>query len=194
MRKTLTKTLKFAIYTIEHCSRTLFGAGAIVKMSKIWEILNNFKRFCRMRGWRTSESEDWVELNDDYHNFLWTRNVTPSSFKAIISNRKCVVRKGLLYSVVEPSHLAWIFSEVPSEDSVMTVLQNPDFSKRIAIFDFSPLLNGKNLCIKLNNTDSPVFQEFEVFLQTELKVKVEPLQSSSDSDIKISGSILPELA
>jgi hypothetical protein len=89
--------------------------------------------------------------------------------------------------------LAWLFSEVPSEDLVRTVLQNPDFSKRIAIFDFSPLLEGKNLCIKLNNTDSPVFQEFEVFLQTELKVRVEPLQSFSDSGIKTSDSILPEL-
>jgi hypothetical protein len=164
-----------------------------MKMSKICEILNSFKRFCRRQGWRTSESEDWVELNDDYHNFLWTRNVTHSSFKTIISNRKCVVRKGLFYSVVEPSHLAWLFSEVPSEDLVRTVLQNPDFSKRIAIFDFSPLLEGKNLCIKLNNTDSPVFQEFEVFLQTERKVKVKPLQSLSDSGIKTSGSILPEL-
>ena len=162
-------------------------------MSRICEILNSFKRVCRMQGYRTSESEDWVELDDDYHNFLLTRNVTSYSFKTIISNRKCVVRKGLPYSVVEPSHLAWLFSEVPSEDLFRTVLQNPDFSKRIAIFDFSPLLNGKNLCIKLNNTDSPVFQEFEVFLQTELKVKVEPLQSFSDSDIKISGSILPEL-
>lgn len=162
-------------------------------MSKICEILTSFKRFCRIQGWRTSESEDWVELKNDYHNFLWTRNVTPSSFKTIISNRKCVVRKGLSYSVVEPSHLAWLFSEVPSEDLVRTVLQNPDFSKRIAIFDFSPLLKGKNLCIKLNNTDSPVFQEFEVFLQTERKVKVEPLQSLSDSGIKTSGSILPEL-
>lgn len=105
-----------------------------MKMSRMSEILNGFKRFCRLRGWRASESEDWVELNDEYHNFLWTRNVSPSSFKAIISNRKCVVRKGSLYNVVEPSHLAWVFSEIPSEDIVKTVLENPDFSRRIAIF------------------------------------------------------------
>lgn len=165
-----------------------------MKMSKIWEILNSFKRFCKLMGWRTSESEDWVELNDEYHNFLWTRHVTPSSFKAIISNRKCVVRKGLFYSVVEPSHLAWLFSEVPSEDLVRTVFENPDFSRRIAIFDMSPLLEGRNLCNKLNNTDSPVFQQFEAFLQSELKVKVEPLPSFSDSKIKVSSNILPELA
>jgi len=147
-----------------------------------------------MRGWKTCESEDWVDVNDDYHNFLWTRNVTLASFKTIISNRKCVVQNGLLYKVVEPSYLAWLFSEMPSEDLVKTVLQNPDFSKRIAIFDFNQLLEGKNLCVKLNNTDSPVFQEFETFLQSELKVKVEPLQSSSDSNIKVSGNIVSELA
>jgi hypothetical protein len=165
-----------------------------MKMSKIWEILNNFKSFIRLRGWRTSENEDWVELNDDYHNFLWTRNVTPASFKAIVSNRKCVVQKGLFYSVVEPSHLAWLFSEVPSEDLIRTVLENPDFSRRIAIFDFSPMLEGKNLCIKLNNTDSSVFHEFETFLQTELKVRVESFRPFSDSKIKMSSKILPELA
>jgi hypothetical protein len=108
-------------------------------------------------------------LNDDYHNFLSTRNVTSASFKAIISNRKCVVQKGLFYTVVEPSHLAWLFSEVPSEDLYRTVLDNPDFSRRIAIFDFSPLLEEKNICIKLNNTDSPVFHGFETFLRSELK-------------------------
>lgn len=163
-------------------------------MSKIWDILNHFKQFCRLRGWRTSESEDWVELNDNYHNFLWTRNVNPTSFKAIISNRKCVVRKGLFYSIVEPSHLAWVLSEVPSEDLVRTVLENSDFSRRIAIFDLSPLFEGKNLCIKLNSTDSPVFHEFETFLQSELKVRVESLQSLSHKKIKVSGSTLPELA
>jgi len=165
-----------------------------MNMSKIWEVLTSFKRFCKLRGWRTSENEDWVELKDDYHNFLSTRNVTPASFKAIISNRKCVVQKGLFYTVVEPSHLAWLFSEVPSEDIFRTVLDNPDFSRRIAIFDFSPLLEGKNTCIKLNNTDSPIFHGFETFLQSELKITVESLQPFSDSKIKVNSNVLPELA
>jgi hypothetical protein len=163
-----------------------------MKMSRVSEILNDFKRFCRLRGWRASESEDWVKLEDEYHNFLWTRNVTPSSFKAIISNRKCVVRKGSLYTVVEPSHLAWLFSEIPSEDLVNTVLENPDFSRRIAIFDLSTLLEGKNMCTKLNNTDSAVFHEFELFLQSELKVKLKTLNSSPQTNDKTT-KVLPEL-
>jgi len=165
-----------------------------METSKIWKILDQFKRFCRLRGWRTSESEDWVELNDNYHNFLWTRNVTQGSFKAIISNRKCVVQKGLSYTVVQPSHVAWLFSEVPSEDLFRTVLDNPDFSRRIAIFDFSPLAEGKNTCVKLNNTDSPVFHGFETFLQSELKITVESLQPFSDSKITVNSNALPELA
>jgi len=165
-----------------------------MNISGIWEILTNFKRFCRLRGWKTSENEDWVELNEDYHNFLSTRNVTFTSFKAIISNRKCVVQKGLFYTVVEPTHLAWLFSEVPSEDLFRTVLDNPDFSRRIAIFDLSPMLDGKNTCIKLNNTDSPVFQQFETFLRSDLKVIVESFKPFSNSKISASNNVVPQLA
>lgn len=163
-------------------------------MSKIWEVLTDFKRFCRLRGWRTSENEDWVELNNDYHNFLSTKNVSTASFKAIITNRKCVVRKGLLYTVVEPSHLAWLFSKAPLEDQYSTILKNPDFFRRIAIFDLNPMLEGKNTCIKLNNTDSPVFHEFETFLRSELRVTAESFQPFSDSKIEISNNALPQLA
>jgi hypothetical protein len=181
------------VSAIEHCSRRLFEVEGM-RVSKIWEILDHFKRFCRLRGWKTSVNEDWVELNHDYHNFLWTRNVAHASFKAIISNMKCVVQKGLSYSVVEPSHLAWLFSEVPQQDIIRTVLDSPEFSRRIAIYDLSHLLEGKNLCTKLNNTDSLVFHEFETFLKSELKVRVESLRTFTDSKVKISSDVLPELA
>lgn len=148
-----------------------------MKMSKIWEIIKRFKDCCRFRGWKTSESEDWVEIDDKYHNFLWARAIHPSSFKSIVSNRRCIVREGLSYHVVEASYTAWLFSETPSETMVKTIFENPDFSKRIALYDLSPLLEGKNLCIKLNHTDSPVFQEFESFLKNELKAKLKPLSN-----------------
>jgi hypothetical protein len=165
-----------------------------MRMPRIWEILNHFKRSCALRGWKTSENEDWIELDNDYHSFLCARDVTPASFKAIISNRKCVVRKGLFYTVVEPSHLAWLFSEAPPEELARTVLENPDLSKRVAIFNMSPMLEGKDFCIRLNNTDSLVFHEFEAFLQAELKVKVESALPPSGSRINTSEGILPQLA
>lgn len=144
-----------------------------MKTSKVWEILKKFKELCRFRGWKTSESEDWVETDNKYHNFLLTRNIHPSSFKSIAANRKCVVREGLSYRVVEASYMAWLFSETPPENLPNLFLENPEFSKRVALYDLSPLTEGKNTCVKLNYTDSPVFQEFEKFLEKNLGVKIE---------------------
>ncbi|MDH5747516.1 MAG: hypothetical protein OEZ21_11295, partial [Candidatus Bathyarchaeota archaeon] len=53
--------------------------------------------------------------------------------------------------------------------------ENPDFSKRIALYNLSPVLEGKNLGFKLNYTGSPVFEEFEKFLRKELKVELKPI-------------------
>jgi hypothetical protein len=165
-----------------------------MKMSRVWEILNKFKDVCNFHGWRTSESEDWIKIDDEYHSFLWTRDVHPSSFKRIVSNRKCIVREGLSYRVVDASYTAWLFSETPSEDLVKTVYDNPDFSGRIALYDFSLILKGEKVCVKLNNTDSPVFQEFERFLRDELQVKLKPLSSFSSIDISCSNRTIEEPA
>lgn len=144
-----------------------------MKTSKVWEILRKFKELCKFRGWNTSENEDWVETDNKYHNFLLARNIHPSSFKSIAVNRKCVVREGLSYRVVEASYMAWLFSETPPENLPNIFLENPEFSKRVALYDLSPLTEGKNTCVKLNYTDSPVFQEFEKFLEKNLGVKIE---------------------
>jgi hypothetical protein len=144
-----------------------------MKASKVWEILRKFKELCRFHGWRTSESDDWVEMENRYHNFLLARNIHPSSFKSIAASRKCVVREGLSYRVVEASYMAWLFSETPPEGLVNIFLENPEFSKKVALYDLSPLAEGKNTCVKLNYTDSPVFQEFEKFLERDFGVKIE---------------------
>lgn len=150
---------------------------------KVWDILKKFKALCSFRGWRTSESEDWIEMDKKYHNFLWTKNVQPSTFERIVTDRKCVVQEGLSYRVVEAAYTAWLFSRAPSETLVKTVFENSDFSRRVALYDLSPLFGGKKLCVKLNHTNSTVFQEFEKFLKEELGVKVKPL-SSQESDVK----------
>lgn len=144
-------------------------------MPRILEILNGFKDSCRRRGWRTSENEDWVEAGDRYHSFLWTRDVHVSSFKKITLNGKCVVREGLSYHIVKASYMAWLFSKPPSEALFNAVLENPSLSEKIALYDLSPLIEGKNDCVKLNNTNSAVFQEFENFLKNEHDVKLRPV-------------------
>jgi len=162
-----------------------------MKVPKVWDILKKFKDLCGFRGWKTSENEDWVEINNEYHNFLWTRNVQPSTFQRIVTDKKCIVQKGLSYRVVEAAYTAWLFSQTPSESLVKTVFENPDFSKRIALYDFSPLLKGKRMCVKLNRTDSTVFKEFEKFLKEEWGVKLKPL---SNSELDVETYTVTELA
>jgi len=165
-----------------------------MKMPRVWEILKKFKDFCKFRGWRTSESEDWIEIDDNYHSFLWTKDIHPSSFKRIVSNRKCIVREGLSYRVVDASYTAWLFSETPSKTLVKMIFENPEFYGKIALYDLTPLFEGKNLCIKLNHTDSPVFQEFERFLRNELKIKLKPLLHFSESEIANNNFTIEEIA
>jgi len=156
--------------------------GDKLKMPKVWEILEKFMDSCKVRGWKTSESEDWVELDTKYHNFLWTRDIHLASFKRIASNRKCIIREDMSYRVAEASYTAWLFSEPPSETLVKTVFENPDFSKSTALYDLSPLLEGKALCVKLNSTNSQVFLAFENFLKEEFKVKIKsfaPVESKA---------------
>jgi hypothetical protein len=162
-----------------------------MKTPKVWDIMRKFKELCKFHGWKTSESEDWVEIGDQYHNFLLTRSIHPSSFKIIVTNRKCVVREGLFYRIVEAAYTAWLFSETPPENLVNMVFEDPDFSKRVAIYDLSPFLEGKNLCMRMNYTDSLVFREFESFLRRELGVKFKryPIQSS-----KLESSTITEIA
>jgi hypothetical protein len=165
-----------------------------MKMPRVWEILRRFKETCRFHGWKTSENEDWIERDEEYHNFLWAKDVHLSSFKKIAANRKCIVREGLSYRVVDASYTAWLLSETPSDSLLQTVSENPDLSGRIALYDISPLLEGKSLCLKLNNTDSHVFEEFEHFLKNELKVRFRLFSQLPKTEIAQKDCSINELA
>lgn len=147
-----------------------------MRIPKVWELLNSFKNRCQLRGWKTSQHEDWVKIGDEYHNFLWTQTVHPSTFQKIALNHKCAIRKGISYQVVDVSYTAWLFPQCPPEDLLETVKENPELSKRTAIYDLSWVYTGKPLCLKLNETGSIVFREFERFLEEKWGVKVKPVQ------------------
>jgi hypothetical protein len=143
---------------------------------KVWKLLDLFKDQCQLKGWKISENEDWVKTGDDeYHNFLWIQTVHPSTFEKIALNHKCAIRKGVSYQVVDVSYTAWLFPQSPPENLMQMVKENPELSRRTAIYDLSSAYAGKPLCFKLNETDSTVFKEFEKFLEKELGVEVKPV-------------------
>ncbi len=132
---------------------------------KVWEIVHSFKCECESKGWKISEHEDWVKTDDEYHNFLWARTVRPATLRKISYEHKCAIRQGVSYRVIDVAYVAWLFSEAPSEELLHTIAEDPELSKRTALYDLSEAYSTKPVCLKLNQTGSKVFWEFENFLE-----------------------------
>lgn len=145
-----------------------------LSLPKVWSLIDEFKERCRVKGWETCENEDWVKTSDDkYHNFLWTQTIYPSTFESIASNHRCAIRRGLSYEVVDVSYIAWVFQEQPPEFMKQRLKENPELSRKTAIFDLSCAYTDEALCRKQNQTESQVFKEFERFLEEEWGVTFE---------------------
>ena len=84
-----------------------------------------------------------------------------------------------------PPCSAWLFSETPSEALVRTVSENPELNTKVALYDLCPMLEGKDFCVKLNLTKSPVFKQFESFLRKKMNITFKPLPSFSDAKANV---------
>ncbi|MEM1606534.1 MAG: hypothetical protein QXW55_00225 [Candidatus Bathyarchaeia archaeon] len=63
--------------------------------------------------------------------------------------------------------MAWVFQEPLPENLVPIVVEDPRILRSTAIYDLSEVYVGKPICLRLNETESVVFREFEEFLKTE---------------------------
>jgi len=131
----------------------------------VWDIVEKFKRRCKNKGWEICEYEDLVNAGGEYHHLIWTRHVYPSTFKRVAMNPYQSVREGDSYKRVNIAYLAWISQESVSEGTLEILLKNQSLLRKIALYDISPIYKGQPTCLKVNETESPVFQEFERFLK-----------------------------
>jgi hypothetical protein len=138
---------------------------------RVLDIIKDFKVECQSKGWKSSEHEDWIQLGNQYHNFLWTRTIHPSTFKSIAKASKCAILEGVSYRVVKVNYTAWLFLESPPEELVGAVNDDPDLAKYTAIYDLSGLGSATSICVKYNLTDSKVFKGFEDFLSRRFGVE-----------------------
>ncbi len=139
----------------------------MVDLPKVWDLIERFKNRCRLRGWWVSEFEDVVHAEGAYHNFIWARKVHLNTFKSITANHCCSIRDGLSYRTVNVSYIAWVLPEHPPESIISTVAGNPRLLRTVALYDLCDAYKGKSTCLKLNETESVVFQYFERFLEAE---------------------------
>ena len=143
---------------------------------KVWSLIDKFKERCRLSGLEICEDEDWVKTDEgEYHNFLWTQTIHPSTFERITSNHKCAIRRGISYEVVDVAYTCWLFPERPPELLISQVKENPELKKKTAMFDLSCAYTGEKVCRKINETESIVFKEFEQFLEEEWDLEFKPV-------------------
>jgi len=152
--------------------------NVLVDAPKIWELLAGFKKYCQLKGWKTSEYEDSINVDGEYHNFLWIRSLQPSTFEKIAAIQKCVISKGLSYEMVDVSYTAWLLGQRPSSKIMQTIRENEDLLKQNAIYDIRWADKGSVVCGKMNKTKSLVFYEFEKFLENKWKFEFQPYDSS----------------
>jgi len=153
-------------------------------MPRIWDLLKHFKDSCRRKGWKTVDYEDIIRIDDEYHNFIGTRTIHPSTFKKIAFSKKLAVPKGESYTVIDISYTAWVFQQPPSEQLVEALTMDSELSKKTALFDLSEMYQGKPLCLKLNETGSLVFDEFEKFLKETYGVETKSLYEPRTNEPK----------
>ncbi len=154
------------------------------KLPMIWELLEQFKESCRLKGWKTSDYEDIVVMDDEYHDFIGTRTIHPSTFRRITSSRKRAVPEGKSYRVIDVAYVAWVFQQSPSEQLREAFALDSELSRKVALYDLSELYQGKPFCRKLNETGSPVFDEFERFLKDTYGVETKSLYEPRTSGAK----------
>ncbi len=142
----------------------------------IWKIIERFKERCQSIGWETCETEDLIKTEDgEYHSFLWTQTIHPSTFERIASSHKCGIRRGNTYMVVDIANIAWLFQEKPSDFLISWIKINPELRTKTALFDFSHVYTGRKICRKINETESIVFKEFEQFLEEKWSIEFKPV-------------------
>jgi hypothetical protein len=142
---------------------------------RIWELLSSFKEWCKREGWRSDEEEDWIRLGHEFHDFVWVKNLRPSTFQRVMQNPRCTIHDGLSYRVVNASYVAWLFQESPSDSIVQALMNDQRLCAIAALYDFSQVSQEDPTCLKLNATKSQVFDEFEHFLSGNWGIAVKAL-------------------
>jgi len=155
-----------------------------LKVPKVWDLLNRFKETCRRKGWKTSAYEDVVKVGNEYHSFIGTRTAHPSTFQKITSRKKLAIPEGRSYRVVDLSYIAWVFQQHPSQQLIETLVTDSHLYKKTALYDLSHMYEGKPLCLRLNETGSIAFEEFEKFLKETYGVDTKPLYEPQTNEPK----------
>ena len=127
----------------------------------IQSLIERFKQFCSSLGWISTGYDDWIRPTGDYHH--WHHGLATPLFSKITRSQTVYIREG--------KHTAWIFKKRVPPEVFIEVVEDPDLQSHTAVFDLSPLYEGKRECSKVDQTKSAVFLNFEEFLEANYGVR-----------------------
>lgn len=132
---------------------------------KIWELFSEFNECCIDKDWITHDDNSLIEAGKEFHKFFWIRNLHAYTFKSILQNTACAISDGVTYKTIQPNYIAWVLPEPPIGNIWLYLIKEaPGLSNKLALYDLSRIYDGEPTCLKVNETKSIVFHEFERFL------------------------------
>lgn len=152
-----------------------------ILVPQIWDLLSAFSEHCQSKTWNYYNNGTVIEADDKYHRFIWTRGLHLHTFKNLIQNPLCTVCVDKTYKFTQPAYTAWILAESPIADLWLYLIHDaPELLSNVAIYDLSRVYSdGSSICLKINETRSPIFHEFETFLTTKYNISCHQLTGSS---------------
>jgi len=139
---------------------------------RIWNILDEFKEYCKRRDWSIHEKVDVIEAGNEYHRFIWTSHLYPDTFRRVVTHPSYCIPEDTYCRMIKISYVAWLLSEDPPASLMKMLRETPKITKKVAIYNMRPVLTGKRECQRLNETKSVVFAAFEEFLKDRYRMKL----------------------
>lgn len=140
-------------------------------------LIESFSEHCREIGWICGEFSDFVKYENKYYCFVWIRSSYQRNILEILTDSRCSILENGEYCVRKYDYKALIFPEPPPSSLIRALVRNLELAKRFAIYDISSLNNRKSIVKRFNETETPVYQAFEDFLQRTYRVTFVPLES-----------------
>jgi len=140
----------------------------------IFDCIDRFKKHCvKSKSWKVYEGADLIQVKNKFHKFVWIQNLRPLTFESMIRNPLCAVAEGVLYRTKSISFMAFVVPQPPSAEILKFFREEPSIQRWVALYDLSRVFGSEPVCAKLNMTKSPVFNEFERYLDKCYDIKFE---------------------
>lgn len=141
---------------------------------RVFEALKKFRERCLRRGWTASRDGDWVKAGEAYHAFLWCRSLSAGTLHSIAASSEVSICEQDRWKVQKVDYIAFLSGGF-TEDVFDLLERNPHLSNRVMLYDI-------DRSCKTGKAISPVFREFERFIEEEYGITLEPVTRVQSPD------------